>query len=557
MKANISPFNAAALTLMVLIAAAYGGTPSLVSIGVVDPANPESGINAISSDGQFAVGYSTAPNSDQTRVIRHPMFWSTQTGIVKLPNPAPLGPGSDIDGEARGVVYRPLHPSKALGISGAIGTTPEAPGPTTTVLQAMHLYWGTLANPASGTWFIGDEGNKMTEIGAFNTARMQSASASSQEGWYIVGHRQSATGTSMNRAYRLRVDPIGLADWYALYMEDCVNRRKDTTNCCPTITYEMANSVDGAGRGIGYDNGNSNCGAQHRALWFPTINWFGTVIPGGAGILSQGLGISYDGQVVSGFDASAIEGSAPTASRAFIWRTLPEALRDPEMRLLNNLPGDVLGSAIAVTTFETTGGYSSDGTTERAVIWDKSGMWDNTGEPKLLSALLAAQGVDVSAWTSLSRVTSFSDNGQTAAGWGVWAADGSKRGFIAKSGNAVGACCLRSGLGTGTCLSTTPDGCAVKGGQYLGDDAACGAGNANCNFCGKPWADTNFDNDVDMDDFGLFQTCFGVLPVTVQCGCLDKGSSSPGAIAQDDFQKFLNCATGPNVPYVADPTCEP
>ncbi len=550
---------AAFLAMAILASLAMGATPSLISIGVVDNANPESAIYAVSSDGQFAVGYSMAPNSDQTKVIRHPMFWSAQTGIVKLPNPAPTGPGSDIDGEARGIVYRPLHPSQALGIAGSIATTPEPAGDPPVVAPAMHFYWATLANPAGGTWNIGDPSNKMTELGAFNTARMQASSATGQEGWYIVGHRKTLSGGNINRAYRLRVNSIGVADWYALYQDgdgECVALPPPWTPdmCCPAIGYGMANSVDGAGRAVGYDDGGSSCTGKRRALWFPQINHWGMVIPGGSGLLSEALGLSASGGIVSGYDASVIDGTTVIQSKAFIWRGVSPM--DPAMRLLDNLPGDTQGSAIAVTAAETAGGYSSDGTNERAVIWDKTGMWDNTGQPRLLIDLLIGQGVNVSAWSKLTRVTSMSENGQTVAGWGVWAADGSTRGFIATSGNAVGSCCLRTGLGTGTCMaSVTPEGCSLMGGTYLGDNSSCGTGNANCNFCGTPWADTNFDHDVDMDDFGLFQACFGLTPVTVQCGCLDKAAPK-GTIDLSDFQQFLECETGPNVPYVTNPNCE-
>ncbi len=539
------------------------GTASIASIGVLDPAHPESAVLAMTGSGQYAVGYSKGPNSNNTAVIRQPIFWSATTGILKLKNPALAGPGSEIDGEARGIVYRPLHPTKAFGIAGNIAALNNDDLEYPPITPVMQFCWGSLTNPAGGTWAIPDEANALNTTGAFNAARPQQASASSSEGWYVVGRRRLTTpgtctdGSCNNRAYRLRVDPIGYADWYALFQDgegECVTLRGD--DCCPNIGYGVANSVDTYGQGIGHDDGNMNCSGQHRAIWFVGINTWGMVIPGGARILSEGFGISHDGQVVSGFDASAIEGSAPAASRAFIWRALPEELRDPQMRLLNNLAGDTLGCALAVTTYETAAGYSSDGTTERAVVWDTTGMWDLTGQPKLLVDLLVAQGVDMSAWTRLTRITSISDNAQTVAGWGVWAADGSTRGFIATSRNGIGACCKQGQLGTGICLSgVTSVVCASQGGTYLGDDSVCGAGNANCNFCGKPWADTNFDGDVDMDDFGLFQACFGILPVSAECGCLDKAAPT-GKIDLDDFKEFLDCATGPNVPYVVDPACE-
>lgn len=538
-------------------AAVSAGTPSLISIGVLDPNAPQSGVNAITPDGQLAVGYSVAPNSNQTATIRHPVFWSAVSGLVQLPNPALLGPGSDIDGEARGIVYRPLHPAEALGISGSIAEIKPAPEPNPdTVQQALRYYKAPLAAPASGVWQTGDPDNALSEIADYNASRMQESSAGGAESWYIVGHRRRSNGANIHRGYRIRIDPIEIADWYALYKDsdgECEMVAGDS--CCPGIGYGMGNSVDAEGRAVGYDDGNSECSGGHRALWFPMGDFWGTVIPGGSRLASEAVGVSRVGGIVSGYDASAVnEDLDPVASRAFLWRALPP--QDAAMRLLDNLPGDAMGCAIAVTANETAGGYSSDGTNERAVIWDKNGMWDSTGQPKLLMDLLVAQGVNVSAWTKLTRITSMSDNAQTVAGWGVWAADGSTRGFIAVSGNSMGACCVRSGLGAGTCIpDVTPGVCAAQGGQYM-ENASCGMGNANCNFCGSPWADTDFDQDVDMDDFGVFQACFGVSPISIECACLDKAPRTPAGIDVDDFKEFLDCATGPNVPYVTDPNCE-
>ena len=66
-----------------------------------------------------------------------------------------------------------------------------------------------------------------------------------------------------------------------------------------------------------------------------------------------------------------------------------------------------------------------------ATVWDTSGTWDTTGTAKSLQALLAADGVDTSAWTHLTRVYAGSDDGKVLAGYGIWAADGSTRGFVA------------------------------------------------------------------------------------------------------------------------------
>jgi hypothetical protein len=277
-------------------------------------------------------------------------------------------------------------------------------------------------------------------------------------------------------------------------------------------------------------------------------------------IFSQGLGISSNGTWLCGVDGTAFAGThsntAPnmvaTAGNAFVWK-----VGDAAMTLLPNPPDTVVSYAIAINDFGTTGGYASDGTTERAVIWDKSGIWDTSGEPKLLTDLLTAFGVDVSAWTHLSRVTSISDAGKTVAGWGVWAADGSIRGFVATSPLALGACCKRTGYGTGTCSLMTPTQCQDSGGTYLGDDTFCGGGNANCgDFCGPPWPDSDLDGDVDGNDFGYFQRCYtgdDVTALSTGCKCMDKfgvgGSGADTFVNQADYAAFEKCISGPNIPF--------
>jgi hypothetical protein len=72
--------------------------------------------------------------------------------------------------------------------------------------------------------------------------------------------------------------------------------------------------------------------------------------------------------------------------------------------------------------------------------------------------------------------------------------------------------------------------------------------------CHQPRYDADGDSDVDVDDFGAFQKCFG-LTATGGCACFDQ--SGNGAIDADDFAAFLQCsgagAAGSDVP--ADPNC--
>ncbi len=120
----------------------------------------------------------------------------------------------------------------------------------------------------------------------------------------------------------------------------------------------------------------------------------------------------------------------------------------------------------------------------------------------------------------------------------------------------TGACCVRTGLGTGTCSVTTEADCTGSlGGTYLGNATVCGDNNVNCgDFCPTIFGDTDFDQDVDMTDFGILQKCLtgpGLVTVPPECTCLDRESDDD--IDSDDLYFFNNCLTGPQVP--ADPDC--
>ena len=120
----------------------------------------------------------------------------------------------------------------------------------------------------------------------------------------------------------------------------------------------------------------------------------------------------------------------------------------------------------------------------------------------------------------------------------------------------TGACCVRTGLGTGTCSVTTEDDCVnTPGGTYLGDDTSCGTDNSNCDFCPAVFADADFDQDVDQADFGLFQRCFtgpsAPPSLPADCKCVDRDADED--VDLDDLIFFLNCRSGPDIP--ADPNC--
>lgn len=275
-------------------------------------------------------------------------------------------------------------------VAGAIGVGGN-------VASQMQTYSAPLSNLSGGTWTTNSYGANGV-IGEFSTSRLSTAAAGT-EGWFTAGQR---TGISPRRGYRWRVNPNGGADYRH-------------------TGHVWANAAAGTGVLVGWDSGNP--GNARRAMHLISAN--GTTqapVPGGSGVRSEGFGISLNGLVLSGFDADV--GGATT--RAFVW-----TVGDPGMTLLARLSGDTQSTAIAVNNNRTAAGFSSDGTTARAVIWDTTGTWDSTGQPRLVTDLLAAAGVNLSNWTRLTRVTTMSDDGTTVAGWGVWAADGTTRGFIA------------------------------------------------------------------------------------------------------------------------------
>jgi len=115
-----------------------------------------------------------------------------------------------------------------------------------------------------------------------------------------------------------------------------------------------------------------------------------------------------------------------TNAQAFRWKR-----GDLSMEFLGTLPGHTSSCAYTVADNGVTAGRSYIAGGETAVVWDTSGTWDTTGQAKSIKDLLTAAGVDTSMWSSLVRVYAASDDGKTLAGFGIWAADGSTRGFVA------------------------------------------------------------------------------------------------------------------------------
>ncbi|MBI4579918.1 MAG: hypothetical protein HY718_09465 [Planctomycetes bacterium] len=119
----------------------------------------------------------------------------------------------------------------------------------------------------------------------------------------------------------------------------------------------------------------------------------------------------------------------------------------------------------------------------------------------------------------------------------------------------TGACCQADGQ----CSQTQEATCGAVGGTYQGDNMPCGV--IPC--CPTPFADSDADGDVDGLDFAEFQRCstVGGGPVPPGCACFDRGPTGypDGDIDLDDFLAFLDCGSGPSVPFVADehPDCPP
>lgn len=120
---------------------------------------------------------------------------------------------------------------------------------------------------------------------------------------------------------------------------------------------------------------------------------------------------------------------------------------------------------------------------------------------------------------------------------------------------AAGACCTSEGCvldkTQAECEDAPPAG---LGGIFQGIHSTC----ENRICCAIPFADVDWDGDVDQDDFGAFQICYsGLGAAPTGCECLDRDMD--GRIDSLDFTWFSDCFTGPNVPWsqAVTPTCTP
>ncbi len=131
------------------------------------------------------------------------------------------------------------------------------------------------------------------------------------------------------------------------------------------------------------------------------------------------------------------------------------------------------------------------------------------------------------------------DSGVCAAAGGVHRGVGT----TCETDPCKGACCGSMG----TCADVNYGACS---GRFQGIGSRCAQTTCPCPV---PFADYDEDNDVDQDDFGRFQACFNPSGMTPGCGCYDRNNDQK--VDLEDFQKFVNCVSGPEVPITNPATC--
>lgn len=101
-------------------------------------------------------------------------------------------------------------------------------------------------------------------------------------------------------------------------------------------------------------------------------------------------------------------------------------------------------------------------------------------------------------------------------------------------------------LGSHTATLTVSDPSAVNSPQTL---------TINLQIVESPAmrADRDHDGDVDLDDFGWFQTCYSALAEPVQPNCQAADLNDDGTVDGTDFTIFRACLSGANKPV--DPDC--
>lgn len=396
-------FAAVAAILAVSVAAtsAYGVTASLVSIGALSPGDDGtvmSKIYAISPDGLYAVGESNGMDATGSIPMAHAILYSTASStLLELPNSA-VDPDPQLDSSARGVVVL----ANGNVLVGGYMSDPGFPP------YRMGTYQASQSDLTGGTWAL-SPGTHNTIVGTYNAVRAYEDGSGNN--WSIVGRRAFTPRTVFATS-------TGYSDSGALAGYDL------------RVFNAASRVVQGSQRGYAAGYERETATGRHRAMFGSSIN--AAPIPGSAGWQSEALGISPETTTVAG--SGLIVGYDQDASDDHLPHAFKYAPGSAGMVLLNELAGTNQSQAIDVRVFNggsIIGGFCSNGFVETAVLWDSTGTWSYSGKARSVAGLLTNIGVDISAWSSLSRVTSMSDDGTTIAGWGIWAEDGSTRGFIA------------------------------------------------------------------------------------------------------------------------------
>jgi hypothetical protein len=429
--------------LAVLVAAsavAGAWTPlfgsALYSIGVLNPTNAYSEIRAISGDGTYAAGVSTsqglysggstqagAPNTTNA-----PVVWSVSDGLVELPDPngthcIAIGVANGVGANAGQILLSGLHEKATV----------------------LRVYWGTIASGVgSGTWTDaaslsgGAFPNASLRGGAFNNSR--NSTPDSTSGWPPLGAWWNGATRDNGRAASMRMDPAVGWDGMTFNVQSISGYARVVgryTGVDPSVAQWNSNS----------DSGNVPNSSGARADGFGISTAFGTNLTDFAEQWISGQVMNYNG--------------VGTTMQAFRWNRA-----DADMTFLGSLApaggGDAGNNSSVAYTIANNGvtagrsyfGASGGGTVpayEEATVWDTSGIWNTSGAARSVAAVLAAEGVDISAWTHLTRVYATSDDGTMLGGYGIWAADGTTRGFVVVKTPGVP-------LAPATITSIAPDG---------------------------------------------------------------------------------------------------
>ncbi len=324
----------------------------------------------------------------------------------------------------------------------------------------------------------------------------------------------------------------------------------------PDVNEAAVRGVSGTGRGAGFRKDNSGNRQTYIVEYNgPTtlINYFVQGLAGNN--LGEGFGVSLDGTKVVGT-------SPVTGGRPGNW---PYIITNPGAgQTINELPTypDTAGSVTNGVAYH----VSASGTyacgmnyrgLEKAVLWNLSDPDPANWTIIDLTEYFNAAG-QLGNFTRLSRAYSVGVDGNGNA-WvtGIGNTAAGTRGFSALvpsgPGQAIGACCISS-FGSRTCSLSFEEDCTE--GVFTANTSCAVA----CPPCGTPFADVDFDGDVDQTDFALLQRCTtGVSPggVPEGCACLDRVVTDPPRIDGDDIAEFMGCVSGPDVPWTPSAGCNP